>query len=72
MKTRTWIAIASLASLCGIAMGLRTPAAPATSDPTLDQAMAAIRADALRADMRFLSDNLLEGRRTGPPPTDMS
>jgi len=30
-----------------------------------DEAMAAIRPDAIRADMRFLSDDLLEGRGTG-------
>src|SRR5215472_6902353 len=30
-----------------------------------DEAMAAIRANAIRADMRYLSDDLLEGRGTG-------
>jgi Peptidase family M28/PA domain len=39
---------------------------PAAGDPadggTADQAMASIRAEAIRADMRFLADDLLEGR----------
>jgi hypothetical protein len=30
-----------------------------------DKAMAAIRPEAIRADMRFLADDLLEGRGTG-------
>jgi len=36
----------------------------ATADPS-EEGMAVIQADALRADMRFLSDDLLEGRGTG-------
>ncbi len=39
-------------------------AVPAANDPA-EMAMAAIRPEAIRADMRFLSDSLLEGRRTG-------
>ena len=38
----------------------------AGSGDKADEAMAAIRADAIRADMRYLSDDLLEGRGTGP------
>jgi Zn-dependent M28 family amino/carboxypeptidase len=37
---------------------------PAANDAA-DRAMATIRPEAIRADMRFLSDSLLEGRRTG-------
>lgn len=40
------------------------PPAPA-SDPALDQAMARIRPEAVRAHLRFLADDLLEGRGTG-------
>ena len=50
---------------------LRTPNKPrfsagaaAANDPA-DQAMATIAPEAIRADMRFLSADLLEGRRTG-------
>jgi Zn-dependent M28 family amino/carboxypeptidase len=37
-----------------------------------DEAMAAIRADAIRADMRYLSDDLLEGRGTGTRGYDLA
>lgn len=37
---------------------------PAADDPA-DRAMATIRPEAIRADMRFLSDSALEGRRAG-------
>ena len=48
-----------------LALSLLLPlAASAASDP-VDGAMATIHADAIRADMRFLSDDLLEGRGTG-------
>ena len=58
------MAVGSLVSFCVVAAVVRTPAAPAANDPA-DQAMASIKAEALRADMRFLSDDSLEGRRTG-------
>ena len=35
------------------------------ADDAADRAMATIRPEAIRADMRFLSDGVLEGRRTG-------
>src|SRR5450432_22623 len=41
-----------------------TPAGLASDDPA-GAAMTTIRAEAIRADMRFLSDDLLEGRGTG-------
>jgi hypothetical protein len=40
---------------------LSAHADPAAADPA-DQAMASIHAEAIRADMRFLADDLLEGR----------
>lgn len=40
---------------------LRTPATP-PDDPTADAAMSTITADSIRATMRFLSDDALEGR----------
>src|ERR1700744_4149117 len=40
------------------------PASGSPDDPAADQAMATISPDAIRADMRFLSDDLLEGRGT--------
>jgi hypothetical protein len=58
LRTSQWLAIASLVAVYAVA----SPSAP--NDPA-DQAMAAIRPEALRADMRFLSDDRLEGRRTG-------
>src|SRR5689334_4097777 len=41
-----------------------TRAVSADGDPA-DEAMAAIRPESIRADMRFLADDLLEGRGTG-------
>ena len=38
--------------------------AASTSPDAAEQAMATIRPEAIRADMRFLSDDLLEGRGT--------
>jgi hypothetical protein len=34
----------------------------------VEEAMATIRPEAIRADMRFLADDLLEGRGTGARP----
>jgi Peptidase family M28 len=59
MKMLRWMLVIGLASIC-----VTAATAPAANDPT-DQAMATIRPEAIRADMRFLSDDLLEGRRTG-------
>jgi hypothetical protein len=55
-----------LAGICGvlvIALLSGTHAAPAAPDAA-NQAMSTIRPEAIRADMRFLSDDLLEGRGT--------
>ena len=55
-----------LAGICGVlVIGLLsgTHAAPAAPDAA-NQAMSTIRPEAIRADMRFLSDDLLEGRGT--------
>jgi hypothetical protein len=45
--------------------GARAGAGPGAAADKADEAMAAIRPEAIRADMRFLSDDLLEGRGTG-------
>ena len=50
--------------LLALAFGAAAAAAPGPKDAA-DQAMATITAAAMRADMRFLSSDLLEGRRTG-------
>jgi hypothetical protein len=42
-----------------------TPAANDAANDAADRAMATIGPEGIRADMRFLSDDLLEGRRTG-------
>lgn len=59
MKIPSWIRGLSFASMLVI-----VSTTPAATD-LADQAMATIKPEAIRADMRFLSDNLLEGRRTG-------
>jgi hypothetical protein len=55
----TWLWTAAVMFAGG--SSLSAPADPAVGDPA-DQAMASIHAEAIRADMRFLSDDLLEGR----------
>jgi Zn-dependent M28 family amino/carboxypeptidase len=55
------LAISTAALL--ILVPLRTTATP-PDDPAPDQAMSTISPDAIRADMRFLSDDALEGRGT--------
>jgi Peptidase family M28 len=59
MKTEKRIRALGLAAIL-----LTVSTTPAATD-LADQAMATIKPEAMRADMRFLSDNLLEGRRTG-------
>jgi hypothetical protein len=56
---RSWLA-ATCVALAAIFLS-STHAAPATPDAA-DPAMATISGDAIRADTRFLSDGLLEGR----------
>lgn len=48
-----------LIALCALA-----PGGPVLAQPAVEQALAAIRPEAIRAHMRFLADDLLEGRRT--------
>lgn len=48
-----------LIAACGLALSR-----PAPAQPAVEQALAAIRPEAIRAHMRFLADDLLEGRRT--------
>ena len=57
-------ALRCLATLTAGAVLANAPAAFPAGDAA-DQAMAAIHPEALRADIRFLSDDLLEGRGTG-------
>jgi hypothetical protein len=52
-----------LATLTAAFLILAVPT-PASPDDPADQAMSTISPDAIRADMRFLSDDLLEGRGT--------
>ena len=65
MKKWKW-ALIMTAALTGAA-GTTISAAPTSSaaKDAADQAMATIKAEAIRADMRFLSGDSLEGRRTG-------
>src|SRR5712691_9184107 len=55
----TWLWTAAV--MFAGASSLSAHADPAAGDPA-DQAMASIHAEAIRADMRFLADDLLEGR----------
>jgi hypothetical protein len=59
---RTWLA-APLCFALALLLLSGTHAAPAALDAA-DQAMSTIHPEAIRADMRFLSDDLLEGRGT--------
>ena len=55
--------LALLTSALLILIPLQTTAAP-PDDPAADTAMSTISPDAIRADMRFLADDSLEGRGT--------
>jgi Zn-dependent M28 family amino/carboxypeptidase len=57
-------AIAAIAVL-SVAIGSPRSTAAAASGDAAEQAMAEIRPEAIRADMTFLADDLLEGRGTG-------
>jgi hypothetical protein len=64
MSCRSWSQLV-LVVLCGLILGqpgLAQPSSPGDAD--LEQGLAAIRGQALRAHMRFLADDLLEGRET--------
>jgi Peptidase family M28/PA domain len=50
--------------MLGVSLAAFASPAPAGAD-AVDDAMALIRPEAIRADMRFLADDLLEGRGTG-------
>src|SRR5580704_1186755 len=54
--------VAAIAVLCAV-IGSQKFAAAASGD-AVDEAMASIRPEAIRADMGFLADDLLEGRGT--------
>jgi hypothetical protein len=56
--------MAAIAVLC-VVIESRTFAAAAARGDAAEEAMATIRPEAIRADMRFLCDDLLEGRSTG-------
>lgn len=64
MKTAVKAASAAMLALFLVGLTLRSQTARADSDAA-DAAMATIRPEAIRADMRFLADDLLEGRGTG-------
>jgi len=60
---RAWAGILVLvAPLCG---ALAFKVRPVLADDLVEAAMAAIRPESIQAEMRFLSDDLLEGRGTG-------
>lgn len=55
-----------LFAVCTLAVSLASPTGPAgPSEAEAERAMARIRPEAVRAHMRFLADDLLEGRGTG-------
>jgi hypothetical protein len=58
------VALACLCAVIFLALFVRTYSVHASPDAA-DDAMSSIRPDAIRADMRFLSDDALEGRGTG-------
>ncbi|HKH47383.1 MAG TPA: M28 family metallopeptidase [Thermoanaerobaculia bacterium] len=54
------------AAVCALALAAAAPVRPADPpDAEVDRSMARIRPEAIRAHMRFLADDLLEGRGTG-------
>jgi hypothetical protein len=57
-------ALAAIPVLCAVIASQRFAAVAASGDRA-EEALASIRPEAIRADMRFLSDDLLEGRGTG-------
>ncbi len=65
MRSRALFGL-SLLVVLALWAGAETPAEPVPlATPVLDQALADIRPQALRAHMTFLADDLLEGRGTG-------
>jgi Zn-dependent M28 family amino/carboxypeptidase len=58
-------AVVAAAAVLSAVIGTNRFAAGAASGDAAEQAMATIRPEAIRADMRFLADDLLEGRGTG-------
>jgi Zn-dependent M28 family amino/carboxypeptidase len=63
MRICTAASMAAIAVLCAV-IGAQKFAAAAASGDAVDEAMASIRPEAIRADMEFLADDLLEGRGT--------
>jgi Peptidase family M28/PA domain len=63
MSNRNHVVVSISTLVLAVALISAIPAAPVPSDAA-EQAMATISANAIRADMRFLSDDLLEGRGT--------
>jgi len=58
------VAVCAAGLLCVLSSGRATSEAPADTGDS-DAAVSVIRPEAIRADMRFLADDLLEGRRAG-------
>jgi hypothetical protein len=65
-RSFAWNRVAACAAglLCVLSAGRATSEAPADVDDS-ETGVSVIRPEAIRADMRFLADDLLEGRRTG-------
>jgi Zn-dependent M28 family amino/carboxypeptidase len=57
--------ILSATALLGAALVLAGPAAPAGPSPDLKRVLDAVDGERIRSDIRFLADDLLEGRGTG-------
>src|SRR6202790_2675746 len=64
MKTAVKAASAAVLALVVVCVMVKSRTARADGDAA-DAAMATIRPEAIRADMRFIADDLLEGRGTG-------
>jgi hypothetical protein len=58
------VAIVTAGLLCVLSAGAATSETAAEASD-FEAGVSAIRPEAIRADMRFLADDLLEGRRTG-------
>jgi Zn-dependent M28 family amino/carboxypeptidase len=62
-----------LAAVCALALATAAPVRPADPpEAEMERALARIRPEAIRAHMRFLADDLLEGRGTGTRGYDLA
>jgi Peptidase family M28 len=65
LRKREAAATLALVGMAALGTTLASAAWPLPGDDAADSAMAAIRSEGIRAGMRFLADDLLEGRGTG-------